>query len=207
MLTRAATGVARSTLECDSGHQGVVVREVETDGVRCERAEWRIDGVQQKLKGCMGRPLVSPSFVAMGLPNLRLMVFPDGKEPAKGMRSRRQREQYQQMVSRGPLRGALRLKAAGLGERCIVTFRLSVGGAGAGPYLGDFSEHPVGGCSDFGIDWLDQVEEDGSLTVGVEVISALSRELAGAIPAAEGCCAGRCLQPAYGVTYSDEGSP
>lgn len=46
----------------------------------------------------MGRPLVSPPFAARGLPNLRLMVFPDAREAAKGVRQRERKGLYATMA-------------------------------------------------------------------------------------------------------------
>ncbi|CAE6966335.1 unnamed protein product, partial [Symbiodinium natans] len=54
--------------------------------------------------------LVSPPFNAAGLEELRLMVFPEGKETTKGPRSKRQRELYSKKVNEGPLEGCLKLK-------------------------------------------------------------------------------------------------
>lgn len=162
-----------STVPAEGAYEGVVVSPSEVAGKPCERAEWRIGSLRKKLKECMGRPLVSPPFNAHGLANLRLMVFPDAKEPMKGMRSRRQKEQYTAMVSQGPLHGALRFKAAGLAEGSVVTFCLTLGDIRRGPYAIDFSEQAVHGCSDFGVDWLEQVDskgDGGGLTVGVEVL-------------------------------------
>ncbi|CAJ1337151.1 unnamed protein product, partial [Effrenium voratum] len=59
---------------------GITVGQVDVWGMTCTRAEWRIEDVREKLQASMGRPLVSPPFAARGLPNLRLMVFPDARE-------------------------------------------------------------------------------------------------------------------------------
>lgn len=174
-LLRAATVPSSAG---KSSSEGITLKMVETEsGSYCERAEWRIAGLRQKLKSCMGRPLVSPPFQALGLANLRLMVFPDPLEASKGLRTRKQKEQYMTMVTQGPLHSALRFKAAGACS--VLTFRLSVGDAYSGPLTYDFSEHAVHGCEDFGINWLDKVDGSGSLTVGVELLDIQSGPING----------------------------
>lgn len=65
------------------------------------RVEWRIDDLNGKLQASMGRPLVSPPFAALALPNLRLMVFPDGREQMKNARSSERKGLYTQMIKKG----------------------------------------------------------------------------------------------------------
>eukprot|EP00747_Dinoflagellata_sp_TGD_P022029 gnl/TRDRNA2_/TRDRNA2_128862_c0_seq2.p1 gnl/TRDRNA2_/TRDRNA2_128862_c0~~gnl/TRDRNA2_/TRDRNA2_128862_c0_seq2.p1 ORF type:complete len:467 (+),score=83.86 gnl/TRDRNA2_/TRDRNA2_128862_c0_seq2:191-1402(+) len=150
--------------------EGVVVTPSEVEGRPCARAEWRIGNLRTKLRGCMGRALVSPSFSVGEFSNFRLMVYPDAREVVKGPRSRRQKEHYAAMVSNGPLHGALTFKAASMDGAKVLTFYLTVGIVRRGPFTYDFTEQAVHGCSDFGIDWLEQVDsESGSLSVGVEI--------------------------------------
>lgn len=135
------------------------------------RVEWRIDDLNGKLQASMGRPLVSPPFAALGLPNLRLMVFPDGREVMKNARSSERKGLYAQMIKKGPLNGALKLKADCLQMATVMTVNLLVGEVRAGPLVYDFSEQAIHGLDDFGIDWLKQVErQSGSLTVGIEIL-------------------------------------
>merc|ERR1712151_941620 len=75
------------------------------------QVQWQIDNFCAKLQPNNGRPLVSPPFSACDLPNLRLMVFPDAREAVKNARSRERKGMYAAMVRKGPLFGALRLKA------------------------------------------------------------------------------------------------
>mmetsp|Transcript_14874 Transcript_14874/g.42680 ORF Transcript_14874/g.42680 Transcript_14874/m.42680 type:complete len:412 (-) Transcript_14874:156-1391(-) len=152
--------------------EGVHVTPSAIDGVECESAEWRIGHLSTKLRGCMGRALVSSSFTAWGLEDLRLMVFPDGKEVAKGPRSRRQKELYAKKVSEGPLEGCLKLKVPDCPAPHILEYFLKVGDVRKGPFKHNFAESTVNGCVDFGIDWLKQVEADHSLTVSVEILRA-----------------------------------
>lgn len=151
---------------------GVLVGLTKVSGDPCTRAEWRIDSVRSKLQASMGRPLVSPPFAAPGLPNLRLMVFPDAREAVRSARSRERKGMYAAMVKKGPLQGSLKLKADCL-ERSstVLRFHLTVGGVRRGPFTYDFSECAIHGCDDFGTDWLKQVDDaTGNLSVGVEIL-------------------------------------
>eukprot|EP00408_Alexandrium_pacificum_P030939 CAMPEP_0171286972 /NCGR_PEP_ID=MMETSP0790-20130122/69303_1 /TAXON_ID=2925 /ORGANISM="Alexandrium catenella, Strain OF101" /LENGTH=401 /DNA_ID=CAMNT_0011756463 /DNA_START=100 /DNA_END=1305 /DNA_ORIENTATION=+ len=152
--------------------EGVHVTPSTVDGVECESAEWRIGHLSTKLKGCMGRALVSSPFTAWGLEDLRLMVFPDGKEVAKGPRSRRQKELYAKKVSEGPLEGCLKLKVPECPPPHTLEYYLKIGDVRKGPFNHNFAESTVNGCLDFGIDWLKQVDGDHSLTVSVQILRA-----------------------------------
>lgn len=81
----------------------------------------------------MGRPLVSPPFAARGLPNLRLMVFPDAREAAKGVRQRERKGLYATMVKKGPVHASLKLKADCLQDATVLRFHLTVGTVRCGP--------------------------------------------------------------------------
>lgn len=160
-----------AALANDEASQGITVGPIEVNGMQCARAEWKIEDLRGKLQASMGRPLVSPPFAARGLPNLRLMVFPDAKEAVKGVRSRERKGLYAAMVRKGPLHGALRLKADCLEFDTVLRFYLTVGSVRQGPFTYDFSERAIHGCDDFGTDWLKQVDETtGNLNVGVEIL-------------------------------------
>lgn len=154
----------------DGPLEGINVTSGVADGMSCEIAEWRIGNLSTKLKGCMGRALVSPPFSAWGLEDLRLMVFPDGKEPLKGPRNRKQKEGYTKKVTEGPLDGCLKLKVPECPAPHIIEYFLHVGSMKCGPFKHNFGESTVNGCSDFGVDWLQEVEQDLSLTVKVEIL-------------------------------------
>jgi len=158
----------------NGGHlEGVRVSSASTaDGISCERAEWRIGHLSTKLRGCMGRPLVSSPFSVAGLEDLRLMVNSDGKDVPKGPRNRRQKELYAKKVTEGPLEGCLKLKVPSCPEATQLVFYLQVGSQRRGPFEHNFAESTVSGCDDFGIDWLTQVDADQSLTVSVEILQA-----------------------------------
>jgi hypothetical protein len=166
-----------SALEFDGGegsHEGIQVKVATVDGSSCERAEWKIRHLSTKLRGCMGRPLVSPPFSASGLDGLRLMVSPDGKEcSTKGPRSKRQRDLYTKKIMEGPLEGCLKLKVPS-GECCELEYYLKVGSVRCGPFKHNIAEDTVLGCDNFGVDWLKQVDADSSLTVSVEIMGKVS---------------------------------
>lgn len=168
----------------DGPLEGVQLTTVDVGGTRCAVAEWRIGHFSAKLRGCNGRPLVSPAFAACGLEGLRLMVYPEGKE-AKGPRSRRQKELYTKKVTEGPLDGSLKLKVPDCPPPHVLEYYLKVGSVRAGPLRHNFSESTVNGSSDFGADWLQQVDADMSLTVAVEIVLATGAAASGA-PATEG---------------------
>lgn len=168
----------------DGPLEGVHVVPAVVDGLPCERAEWRIGHLSAKLRNYMGRPLVSSPFSAGGLEDLRLMVFPDGREATKGPRSRRQKELYAKKVSEGPLEGTLKLKVPECPPPHIIEYWLRVGLVRRGPFRHNFAESTVNGCYDFGIDWWKQVEADQSLTVSLEIL--LTPAAAVAVEGAEG---------------------
>lgn len=152
-------------------HEGVnVVEGKNSDGVSSQIAEWRISNFSIKLKGCMGRALVSSAFKACGLEDLRLMVFPDGKETTKGPRTRRHKDLYAKKVTEGPLEGCLKFKVPECPPPHKVEYFLHVGSVRRGPFNHDFGENTVHGCAEFGVDWLGQVEQDQSLMLKVEIV-------------------------------------
>jgi len=153
----------------DGVFEGVQVDKFQVDDIAWERAEWRIGHLSSKLKGCMGRALVSSPFTAWGLDDLRLMIFPDGKEVAKGPRSKRQKDQYTKKVTEGPLDGCLKLKVPECPPPHILEYYLTIGSVRKGPFKHNFQESTVNGCSDFGVDWLQCMDADQNLRVTVEI--------------------------------------
>jgi len=146
------------------------------DSPTITRMTWRIDNVRTKLKSCAGKALVSPPFEALGIPDMRLMVFPSA-EQNRGLKTREQKAQYENMINVGPLHCALRLKVVSVGKNSVLTFTLFVGSVKHGPMVHDFAEHIIHGCDDFKMNWLDQIDEtSGSMTVGVELCELTSKE-------------------------------
>lgn len=150
---------------------GISLRNLEESGSNGTRVEWRIEDLYGKLQASMGRPIVSPPFSAAGLPNLRLMVFPDGRDTMKNARSSERKGLYAAMIKKGPLNGALKIKADCLKDNTMMTVNLTVGKLRSGPLVYDFSEQAIHGLDDFGADWLKQVDKaSGSLTVGIDIL-------------------------------------
>merc|ERR1712100_247933 len=105
--------------------------------------------------------------------DVRLMVYPDGKENrTKGPRSRRQKEVYAKQVTEGPLDGCLKLKVPQDPAVSVLELYLSVGKHRVGPFKHNFENQNILSWVDFGINWLEQVDADQSLTVGVEILQA-----------------------------------
>jgi len=141
----------------------------------------------------MRRPVVSPQFAVCGLTNLRLMVFPDAHEAIKTARSRERKGMYTSMVTKGPFHGALKLKADCLKRATVIRFYLMVGHVRRGPVTYDFSEQAVHCLDDFGVDWLNLVnEKSGSLCVGIDILEVREhQELEFIRTMAENMCATR----------------
>jgi hypothetical protein len=167
----AAAQLASVAAETELG-AGMCMRSVEVDGTPYTRVEWLVEKFCAKLQPNMGRPLVSPPFAACGLPNLRLMIFPDTPEAVKNARSRDRKNVYATILKKGPLSASLKLKADCLeGAPTVITFNLTVGSVRVGPVTFDFSEQAVHGVENFGTDWLKHVDtSDGSLCVGIEIL-------------------------------------
>jgi hypothetical protein len=167
------SGYTSGSVATEAGQiEGIEVTEGEVDGKPCEIAEWRIGHLSSKLKGCMGKALVSPPFTAAGLEDVRLMVFPEGKDAPKGPRSKRQKELYAKKVSEGPLDGCLKMKFVPEEGSPVLEYYLSVGSERRGPFKHDFGEKNINGCDDFGVDWLNQLDHDQSLTLRVQILKA-----------------------------------
>ncbi|CAE6935369.1 unnamed protein product [Symbiodinium sp. KB8] len=125
-------------------------------------------GIKTKFKDCLGRPLVSPQFEAGGLPELRLMVFPNLGD-LDGLTMREQKARYEARFAEGPVSGAIKFKVVTeTGGRLEIKFNLFIGDVVQGPLVHNFADHVIAGF-EFSNNWLDSVAV-GSLLVGVEVI-------------------------------------
>lgn len=150
--------------------EALTVQPKEASGFAAARVEWRIDGAKAKFKDCVGRPLVSPQFEAAGLPELRLMVFPNLGLDTSGLTMREQKCKYEARITEGPLSGALKFKVVtNFSDNLVVNFNLFVGDVVQGPIEHNFADHIIYGVN-FESNWLDQMK-NGSLTVGVELIA------------------------------------
>lgn len=161
---------ASSALHEDKNLESVTVEQSQVHGIPCTRAVWRIVQLRGRLKTSLGKPVVSPPFSVLGLGDLRLMVTPDAKGTLEGMRGKSKQSHFAKMLSQGPLECTLKVKVP-----CttvpVVKFYLTVGPhCRQGPFTCDFMQHTVHGCNDFDCDWLKQVDEEGCLCVGLEIV-------------------------------------
>mmetsp|Transcript_89360 Transcript_89360/g.208019 ORF Transcript_89360/g.208019 Transcript_89360/m.208019 type:complete len:374 (-) Transcript_89360:35-1156(-) len=155
--------------------ESLVVQPQEVDGKEISRVEWRIDNMKAKFKDCVGRPLVSPQFEASGLPELRLMVFPNLGIDTSGLTMREQKSRYEARISEGPLSGELKFKVVtNLGDKLVIRFNLFVGSIVQGPIEHNFADRIIHGL-EFKENWLEQTK-NGSLTVGVEMLTVHGQE-------------------------------
>jgi len=172
-----------STDSQDSGGQneGVTVSdEFVKEHDIAKKVSWRIGHLSSKLKGVMGRPLVSPPFSVFGMEDLRLMIYPDQKELSTGPRSRKQKEDYNKKVTLGPLDGVVKLKVPNPPAHPL-TYHLQVGDdtsgeleqRRSGAITHNFLDCAVSESTPFGIDWLQYLDaSDGGLTVAVDILKA-----------------------------------
>lgn len=101
------------------------------------------------------------------------MLFPDVQGGALGQ-GKQKSQRFGKLISRGPLDCALKLKVP-VDDAPVLKFYLTLGScARRGPFTCDFSEHPIDGCDGFDLDWLQQVDANGSLCVGVEILETNS---------------------------------
>jgi hypothetical protein len=175
--TSAASGFSFAALGEDKALESVNVEQIEVHGVPTTRAVWRIVQLRGRLKTSLGKPVVSPAFAIPGLGDLRLMVTPDAKGTLEGMRGKSKQSHFAKMLSQGPLDCSLKVKVPSTSTP-VVKFYLTVGPfCRQGPFICDFMQHTVHGCNDFDCDWLKQVDEDGCLCVGLEIVEICADSL------------------------------
>lgn len=97
------------------------------------------------------------------------MVTPLMQEGSIGSRSRREKEQFSKMLTEGPLDASLMLKIPNA-PSCKLRYCLGVGKEQTGPHEFDFSETAIDKRGSFGINWLLELEKDGSIIVSVEML-------------------------------------
>lgn len=154
----------------DKSLESVIVEHTEINGIPCTRAVWRIVQLRGRLKTSLGKPVVSPPFAISGLDDLRLMVTPDAKGTLEGMRGKSKQSHFAKMLSQGPLECTLKVKVP-CTSTPVVKFYLTVGSnCRQGPFTCDFMQHTMHGCNDFDCDWLKQMDDEGCLCVGLEIV-------------------------------------
>jgi hypothetical protein len=154
----------------DKALESVTVDQSEVNGQACTRAVWRIVQLRGRLKTSLGKPVVSPPFTVADLGDLRLMVTPDAKGTLEGMRGKSKQSHFAKMLSHGPLECSLKVKVP-CTSTPVVKFYLTVGSnCRQGPFTCDFQQHTMHGCNDFECDWLKQVDDEGCLCVGLEIV-------------------------------------
>jgi hypothetical protein len=161
-----------SQVESDAVNEGIVIKEEMVGGFEVKRATWRIGNLSVKLRGCMGRAVVSPPFSAWEMNDLRLMLFADLNQKGTEKGSRKAKESYQKKVSEGPLDGSLKLKVPECPKQPVLTYCFKLGDLPIdGPQWNshDFSAQSVSEQVEFKEDWLKQTTEDGALTVSVDI--------------------------------------
>lgn len=147
--------------------EGVHVGPALLNGAACVHVEWQVSHFCKKIVAGAGKPLVSPPFVAAGLPDLRLLIFPC---PQQGSRGRQKKSQLAKLVACGPFTCALKLKVP-IGDAPVLTFYLTLGSCPPqGPYTCDFGEHPVAGCDDIAVDWPEHADSGGSLRASLDIV-------------------------------------
>lgn len=139
------------------------------NGTPTSKVEWRISRISAQLYAAMGHALVSPEFDIGGIPGVRLMVAPNiqGGSAPKGKRAK---EAHKKMMTEGPLDARLMLKAPNAPNQSVEYYAF-VGDHRRGPFTTNFSVQCLTTHSDFGIDWLQEREPDGSLVVCVEMLT------------------------------------
>lgn len=173
-LERTATGsgfVDSRNDGADEQLEKVKTIEMEVGGIPVQRTVWRIVHLSLKLRGCMGKPLVSPPFESWEMKDCRLMLFPDLSQTQN--RDRKAKELYQKKVSDGPLDGTVKLKVPETAPgQSTLTYSFTLGNQPKdGPVwrTHNFAELSVSEAVPFTDDWLRELDKDGTLVVSVDI--------------------------------------
>lgn len=132
------------------------------------RVQWVIKLFSERMNRARGRPLVSSDFSAGKLVGLRLSVAPDPQN-AKVSKDERSLQAFKKLVTTGPFDGCLTLKTQTAPESAL-EYYVFIAHHIKGPFTNDFSEHCSATHENFGVDWLQDKDENGSLVVGVEIV-------------------------------------
>jgi hypothetical protein len=160
-----------------TGEAQLTVRDEQVGGRIVHKVSWRIDRVETKLRDCLGRPLVSQPFEVkdtVDLPELRLMVIPSlGANPSgQSLTTKEQKARYEALIKGRSLTGHLKLKVANrvTDARLMIRFNLSVGSQVKQNIIHDFADRIIHGFEFSESSWLEELGNDGSLTVGVDIL-------------------------------------
>jgi len=148
--------------------EDIVICDSSMGGKASIRVQWNIKLFSERMNRARGRPLVSPDFSAGKLVGLRLSVAPDPQNSTVS-KDERSLQAFKKLVTTGPFNGCLTLKTQNTPESALeycvlVTHHIK------GPFTNDFREQCSATYDGFGEDWLEGKKEDGSLSVGVEII-------------------------------------
>lgn len=154
---------------------GIFICVCLVDGRTSYKVQWRIGRISAQLCGAMGRALVSPEFDVGSLLGLRLMAAPD-VHSVRAPNGQRAKELHKKLVTEGPLDGCLMLKVPNAPDT-PVEYYASISEHRMGPFATNFSGQCLATHGDFGVDWLQERESDGSLVVGVEIFAPTDPEI------------------------------
>lgn len=130
--------------------------------------EWHIDNVHAKLRTSCGFPLISHTFNADDVADLRFLFVPGDKWAGTQRRHRNKHAKKPAAgVSQGPPNGALKLKVGSPDQVGTLRFNFWVGAVMQGPVTCDFKDQGVQGV-DLEFDWLEQVDSAGHLDLRFE---------------------------------------
>lgn len=148
--------------------EDIAISDSSVAGKTSIRVQWVIKLFSERMNRARGRPLVSPDFSVGKLVGLRLSVAPDPLN-SKVSKDERSLQAFKQLVTTGPFDGCLTLKTQTAPESAL-EYYVFINHHIKGPFTNDFSEQCSATHDDFGVDWLQDKDENGSLVVGVEIL-------------------------------------
>lgn len=138
------------------------------DGVPTMTAEWQIFNFRAKILAALRSPIVSPAFHMYDQDDLRLMIYPQVKV-RNGMRMRDEKELFTKRVAGGKLSASLSLKVPNP-KSVPLRYTLKVGQTQRGLLEFNFGSTAIDSQGTFDINWLDELNSDGSLTVAMVML-------------------------------------
>lgn len=144
------------------------VVEATIDGISALVAKWRISGFTTKILGGTRRPIVSPAFQMFGHEGIRLMVYPE-VTIRSGTRMRDEKLLLSKKLADGHISASLKLKVPRTSS-VPLRYHLKVGKAKRGLLEFNFETAAIDNRGHFEMNWLDELNEDGSLDVCLEML-------------------------------------